>query len=185
MLLPMIAALFSISHGLVVAPQLAPGRHPGRSASSRIRCSLFAEPTPEELAQKQRTEQRLTLVAERFDLDPIADRAEIAARAASSLPEEETGTWADLAFCSLRNVCFVAVLLWAVGAFPGPSSAADALPIRPFLDPLPAPAGEEGLDAETLDVLASIVVPFGVGGILVVLAASQYERLIDALSGDK
>ena len=42
---------------------------------------------------------------------------------------------------------------------------------------------EEGLTAEGLDVLAIFVVPFGLGALLVALAASQCENLIDKLSG--
>ena len=94
---------------------------------------------------------------------------EIAARAASSLPEEENGTWGDVALCTLRNAGIVAMLLTAVGAFPGQASA--SLP----------PTSTILADAETLDVIASIAVPLLVGGALTAFLAVNYKKLIDKL----
>ena len=85
--------------GVVATPALRPLRAPtGRlSAGSSIRMgSLFAEPSAEEAAAEQHDlrvfterDSRLKLVAERYGLNPETDGLQIAARAASSLPEEE------------------------------------------------------------------------------------------------
>jgi len=150
--------------------------------------SLFAEPTAEDAASERRyaeRDSRLKLVAERYGLDPVADGLQIAARAASSLPEEENGTWGDVAFGIARNGFVLALLLTGLSALPSPSSAADCKELGPQAAALCIQAAqEEGVTAEGLDVLAIFAVPFGIGALLVALAASQYENLIDKLSGD-
>ena len=180
----------SASCGMLAAPSLrAPTSRLTAGACNTIRMgSLFAEPTAEEVALERQyaaRESRLELVAERFGLDPDTDGFQIAARAASSLPEEENGTWGDVAFGIARNACILAVLLTGLGALPSPSSAADCGELGAQAAALCNQAvQEEGLTAEGLDVLAIFVVPFGLGALLVALAASQYENLIDKLSGD-
>ena len=123
-------------------------------------------PSPEDLRRRE----RLKLVAERYDLDPEVDGMRLASLASSSLPEEENGTWLDVAACSLRNACFVGLLLAAVGALPGQASAAMADNGSPS-------------DAEQLDVIASIFVPLVLGGGLVAFLAGQYPKLIDKIQG--
>ena len=180
----------SASCGMLAAPSLrAPTSRLPAGACNAIRMgSLFAEPTAEEVALERRyaaRESRLELVAERFGLDPDTDGFQIAARAASSLPEEENGTWGDVAFGIARNACVLGLLLTGLGALPSPSSAADCGELGAQAAALCNQAvQEEGLTAEGLDVLAIFVVPFGLGALLVALAASQYENLIDKLSGD-
>ena len=96
--------------------------------------SLFAEPTAEDAASERRyaeRDSRLKLVAERYGLDPVADGLQIAARAASSLPEEENGTWGDVAFGIARNGFVLALLLTGLSALPSPSSAADCKELGP------------------------------------------------------
>ena len=139
-------------------------------------CSLFNE------EGESRQAERLRRVAAYYNLDLEADAMEVAARAASSLPEEETGTWSDVAICTARNLAVVAALLAAVGALPGQASAAVApagVATRAFAT---LPTELLAVDAETLDVIASVAVPLLVGGALVVVAASQYENLIDKLN---
>ena len=110
-------------------------------------------------------------MAERYDLDPAVDGMRIASLASSSLPEEENGTWLDVAACTLRNACFVGLLLAAVGALPGQASASVAN------------SAVLVADAEQLDVIASIAVPLVIGGGLVAFAAVQYPKLIDKIQG--
>ena len=134
---------------------------------------------------KEAQKERMERVAAFYNLDPDADRLEVAARAASSLPDEENGTWSDVALCLLRNACVVAVILAAVGSpLPGSASADDT----PLLPTAPAVSTSTtdllAFDGEELDILASIAVPLGIGIIVVSLLASQYERLIDKLNGD-
>ena len=86
-----------------------------------------------------------------------------------------------MAICTARNAVLLALVLTALSALPAPSSAAEALSLSQAALDVPV---DEGLGAEGLDVLAIFVVPFGVGALLVGLAASQYENLIDKLSGD-
>ena len=130
-------------------------------------CSLFLEPEETQTERMQR-------VAELYDLDPEVDKMEIAARAASSLPDEEDGTWTDVALCTLRNGALAAALLTALGALPGPASASPSMAeTHPFL--LLA-------DAETLDVIASIAVPLIIGGALTAFAAANFEKLIDKVN---
>ena len=168
-----IALLLGTSSGLVPtplscsAPILAPGR------SSRLQSSLFSDEKPDEARRV-----RLLRVAELHDLDPVLDAVEIANRAASSLPEEENGTWADVAMCSLRNACGVAAILAAVGALPGQASAATPNELSIIF-----PSSAVLLaDAETIDVIASIAVPLLVGGALVAFLAANYENFIDKLN---
>merc|ERR1740124_896061 len=182
MVLGVLAGSASASCGMLAAR--APARRLPAGACSTIRMgSLFAEPTAEEAASELRFAERdlrLKLVAERYGLDPDTDGLQIAARAASSLPEEENGTWGDVAFGIARNACILALLLTGLSALPSPSSAADCGELGPQAAALCNQAAqEEGLTAEGLDVLAIFAVPFGIGALLVALAASQYENLID------
>ena len=128
-----------------------------------IRASLFDE---NRLNERQ---ERFARVAKLYTLDPETDGVEIANLAASSLPEEENGTWADVAICSLRNVCAVAAVLAVVGAIPSQASAA-------------TPPAVLVADAETLDIVASLAVPLLIGGGLVAFAAANYENFIDKLN---
>ena len=161
--------------GLVrLTPVINPVISTHAQRSSRIIGSMFVD-DPETL----RREQRTTMIAKRFALDEDEDWQEIANRAASSLPEEEDGTWWDVAACSLRNTALVAVLLTAVGSLPGEASAAVPGEASAAL-PLVLLAGEE-----EQGVIAIIAVPLIVGGALVALAASQYNNLIDKLNGDQ
>ena len=86
-------ALLAVTSGLVTRPSLAPRQL--QRAGVRME-SLFVEPTTEEMAAEQQAlealadrDSRLKLVAERYNLDPDKDGLQIAAYAASSLPEEE------------------------------------------------------------------------------------------------
>ena len=138
--------------------------------SSRIGCSLFANSDP------SRT-QRLQRVAALYNLDPEKDGSELVARAASSLPEEENGDWRDVAVCTLRNAVILSAFLTALGALPNGASAV----VEP-VDTTTLSASLVVADLETLDVIASIVVPLLVGGALVAFAAANYEKLIDKLN---
>lgn len=144
--------------------------------STRICCSLIDADGGSRDASTATRAQRLARVAKLYNLDPKEDDAEIVARAASSLPEEENGTWADVAVCTARNVAVVGALLAAVGAFPGQASAV-SLPAASL------PAASLIADAETLDVIASIAVPLLVGGALTAFLAVNYKKLIDNLQG--
>ena len=126
-------------------------------------------------------EERMQRTAAHYGLDPEADAVEIAALAASSLSEEENGTWRDVAICAVQNLGMVAVLLAAVGALPGQASAASAAAVTPSTEVLSTLLA---LSAEEADVIASIVVPLGVGVIAVGFLAANFERLIDKLNGD-
>ena len=127
---------------------------------------------PEPLEHVAR-EERLLRTAAHYGLDPEIDALEIATLAASSLPEEENGTWRDVAVCSLRNFCVLALLLGAIGAIPGQASATDAA--------LAAASSTVALSEEA-DVIASILVPLGVGIIAVGFLAANFEKLIDKLN---
>ena len=133
MVLGVLAVSASASCGMLAAR--APARRLPAGACSTIRMgSLFAEPTAEEAASERRfaeRDSRLKLVAERYGLDPDTDGLQIAARAASSLPEEENGTWGDVAFGVARNACVLALLLTGLSALPSPSSAADCGELGP------------------------------------------------------
>ena len=151
------------------ALQQSPAAHRAplpRVRTPPLRASLFADAAP------GRKAERLSRIASIYGLDPVEDRIEIETRAASSLPEEEDGTWTDLAFCTLRNAAVVGVLLAAIGGIPGQASAA-VLATGPTI---------LAADAETFDVIASIAVPLLVGGGFVVFAAMNYEKLIDKLN---
>lgn len=105
-----------------------------------IRCSFFDdEPSPAEAR-----EERLRMIASQYQLDLDKDWPQIANIAASSLPEEENGTWADVAFCTLRNMAILGAGLTALGSIPGEASAASMqlqgldggpLPYDPAADP--------------------------------------------------
>jgi len=154
--------LASSAHGALVPLVRLRTPADARSSVSRIRCSLFAE--------TETRQEHMERVATMYDLDPDADAMEIAARAASSLPEEEDGNWGDVALCTLRNAAAVSALLAVVGALPGQASAASFA------------SSTLVADAEMLDVVASIAVPLLVGGGLVAFAAANYEKLIDKLN---
>jgi hypothetical protein len=135
-LLGVLAASASTSCGMLATPSLrAPTRRLPAGACNTVRMgSLFAEPTAEDAASERRfaeRDSRLKLVAERYNLDPNTDGLQIAARAASSLPEEENGTWADVAFGIARNACLLGLILTGLGALPSPSSAADCGELGP------------------------------------------------------
>jgi len=164
----------------LITPQRAPfGMRSAALKSLGIQANLLAPdrpPTPDEL----RRAKRMQIIAERY---PDADLQERTNIAASSLPEEENGGWADVAACTLRNAAVVGALLAAVSALPGASTAADfatGLPAEPLL-----PTARLLADSEEADVIAIIAVPLLVGGLLVGLAASQYNNLIDKLNGDR
>ena len=164
------AAMASACALSVARPRLSP--------TLSVRChsshmSLFLPeraPTADELKNAKRME----MVAARYDLDLEKDFSKIEALAASSLPEEENGNWLDLAACSLRNACTVALLLSAVGALPGQASAYDiaSLPTSVLAD------------AESDGVVAIIAVPLLVGGLLVAALAVGYPMLIKQIQGD-
>ena len=161
------------------APLQAPRPAPALAVRHSIRMSLFSPerlPSPEE----SRRSDRLEMVASRFGLDPVDDSAQIVALAASSLPDEENGTWLDLGVCALQNIAVVALLLAAVGALPGQASAAEiASEIVPSTTSLLA-------DAESNDVIAIIAVPLLVSGVLVAALAVGYPILIRKIQqGDR
>ena len=119
-MLGVLAVSASASCGMLAAR--APARRLPAGACRTIRMgSLFAEPTAEEAASERRfaeRDSRLKLVAERYGLDPDTDGLQIATRAASSLPEEENGTWGDVAFGIARNACILGLLLTGLSALP-------------------------------------------------------------------
>ena len=71
----------------------------------------------------------------------------------------------------LQTLASTAALVATLGALPGPASATG----------LPA-SGLYLADAETLDVIAIIVVPLIVGGGLVAFLAANYEKFIDKIN---
>ena len=142
-----------------------------RSPIHLLRSSLIVDEPDEK--------SRLELIAERYNLNLETDGRQIANIAASSLPEEESGDWGDVAMCTLRNIAAVAVLLGAVGALPGQSSAAE-VPATAVASAGPvASAGLLLADAELLDTVAIIVVPLVVGGGAIAWLAANYENLIN------
>ena len=58
-----------------------------------------------------------------YELDLDKDWPQVANIAASSLPEEENGTWKDVALCTLRNMAIVGAGLTAIGSLPGQAGA--------------------------------------------------------------
>lgn len=58
-----------------------------------------------------------------YELDLDKDWPQVANIAASSLPEEENGTWKDVALCTLRNMAIVGAGLTAIGSLPGQADA--------------------------------------------------------------
>jgi hypothetical protein len=70
----------------------------------------------------------------------------------------------------LENIAAVAMLL-GTGMLPGRASAADTLDTGLLL-----------ADAESLDIIAIIVVPLIVGGGLVAFLAANYEKFIDKIN---
>ena len=144
-----------------------------------IQMRIFDEGS--KITEQAAREERMQRTAAHYGLDPEADAVEIAALAASSLSEEENGTWRDVAICAVQNLGMVAVLLAAVGALPGQASAASAAAVTPSTEVLSTLLA---LSAEEADVIASIVVPLGVGVIAVGFLAANFERLIDKLNGD-
>lgn len=155
--------LASVASAMHARPALHRSPSSTPRACTQIHASLFND--DDRLKERQ---ARYAKVAELYGLDPTKDSIEIANRAASSLPEEENGTWMDVAMCSLRNFCAVAAVLAVVGAIPGQASAATPAVLV--------------ADAETFDIIASLAVPLLIGGGLVAFAAANYEKLIDKLN---
>ena len=165
----------SVSSASFVAPRVPISARRSKAAGSLnaagslLHCSLLDE---------EPRRERLALVAERHGLDPERDWRQVAAIAASSLPEEENGTWADVGMCTLRNACAIGLILAVVGALPGQASASE-VQLAPTFAAIPSII----LASEESDVFAIIAVPLLAGGVLVAIAASQYENLIDKLNG--
>ena len=155
----------------LTSPRTAPALAVRRSPIASMSIFFERPPSPDELRRKD----RIALVAARYGLDPVVDSEEVVALAASSLPEEETGTWLDVGICAVQNLCVVAALLAAVGALPGQASASEFASSTSLL-----------ADAESDGVIAIIAVPLLVGGALVAALAVGYPMIIRKIQqGDR
>ena len=175
------ALLFAVASTSGVSTPTTHFPHPVLARTSRIQSSLFFGDNDPAKAQLLRMSHKV------YGQYPDRDAVKIANRAASSLSEEENGTWSDVATCTLRNVAVVGALLAAVGALPGQASAAVSLLAGDTALPSLSSSTTQlvAVDAETLDVIASFTIPWIVGGALVAFAAANYEKLIDTLNDDR